>query len=304
MVTTPAVIGTLAALSFTSPKYEVRVERDVVYAQARGYWTSSEEEEGMGLGRMMTKLGVKHILDLDMDIYLPEDDTASSRPLLLMLHGGSYFFGNKEEKGQSEWCRHFASLGYVAASINYRLGFKLSKTDIGRAEDDAVEDARSALEYLLGRKDLRIDPGKVFAAGTSAGASTVMALAFTPGAPRIKAVCSLWGSLHSLQVLENSRTAILSYQSVKDPIMPYGEGYPFTKKEGALWPPSWLFISKMYGTGAIHRRALELGLRSEHHPVEEPGHRLHMGHDGSFTPLFYTIQGRMVAFFSEEMAGE
>lgn len=290
-------------MAYTVPKYSVKVEKDVVYAQARGYWTSAREEEGMGLGRMLSSLGRQSILDLDMDIYMPEGD-GSLRPLLLMLHGGSFFFGNKEEKGQTAWCQHFASLGYVAASINYRLGFKLRKKDIARAEAFAVEDTLSALGYLLGREDLRIDPGKVFAAGTSAGASTVMALAFTPGAPRIKAVCSLWGSLHSLQLLENSRTAILSFQSVKDPIMPYGEGYPFTKKAGALWPPSWLFISKMYGTGAIHRRALELGLHSEHHPIEEPGHRLHIGHDGSFTPLFYTIQERMVAFFSEEMAGE
>ncbi|MBQ9410517.1 MAG: alpha/beta hydrolase [Bacteroidales bacterium] len=301
MVTTPAVVGAKAALSFTSPKYEVRVERDVVYAQARGYWAKADEEEGMGLGKMITKLGRQHTLDLDMDIYLPEDGGASARPLLLMLHGGSFFFGNKEENGQSEWCRYFASLGYVAASINYRLGFNIKKKDIARAEDYAVEDARSALEYLLGREDLRIDPGKVFAAGTSAGASTVMVLAFTPGAPRIRAVCSLWGSLHSLQLMENSGTAILSYQSVKDPVMPYTEGYPFTKKAGALWPPSWMFIKKMYGTGSIHQRALELGLRSEHHPIQEPGHRLHIGHDGSFTPLFYEIRDRMASFFAEEM---
>ena len=52
MVTTPAVVGAIAALSFTLPKYEVRVERDVVYAQARGYWTKADEEEGMAIGRL------------------------------------------------------------------------------------------------------------------------------------------------------------------------------------------------------------------------------------------------------------
>ena len=162
-----------------------------------------------------------------------------------------------------------------------------------------MEDAEAALRYLLSREDLRIDPGKVFGAGTSAGASTVMVLAMKPGAPPIRAVCSLWGSLHDLSALENSRTAILSYQSVKDPVMPYGEGYPFTKRDGALWPPSWMFIKKMYGTGAIHKRALELGLRSEHHPIEEAGHRLHIGPDGNFTPLFFEIQDRMATFFAE-----
>ena len=302
MGATGIMAGILAALPFTAPKYEVRVERDVVYTEAGGFWASAEEEEGMGLGKMISKLGRQRPLELDMDIYLPEgDSSASRRPLLLMLHGGSFFFGNKEEKGQSAWCRHFASLGYVAASINYRLGFNIKKKDIERAEAYAVEDAEAALKYLLGREDLRIDPGKVFGAGTSAGASTVMALALKPGAPPIKAVCSLWGSVHDLSALENSRTAILSYQSVKDPVMPYNEGFPFTKKDGSLWPPTWMFIKKMYGTGAIHKRALELGLKAEHHPIEEPGHRLHIGPDGSFTPLFFEIQERMAGFFAEQM---
>ena len=300
MGTTGIIAGVLATLPFTTPQYEVRVERDVVYSEARGFWASEEEEEGMGFGKMITKLTRQRPLELDMDIYLPEDDPdGTSRPLLLMLHGGSFFFGNKEEKGQSAWCRHFASLGYVAASINYRLGFNIKKKDIERAEEYAVEDAEAALRYLLSREDLRIEPEKVFGAGTSAGASTVMVLALKPGAPPIRAVCSLWGSLHDLSALENSRTAILSYQSVKDPVMPYGEGYPFTKKDGALWPPSWMFIKKMYGTGAIHKRALELGLRSEHHPIEEAGHRLHIGTDGNFTPLFFEIQDRMATFFAE-----
>lgn len=278
---------------------KIRVERGVVYARAEGYWTSAREEAGFALGSMMKKLGHKHKLDLDMDIYTPIDDNTAARPLLLMLHGGSFFFGNKEEKGQSAWCVHFASMGYIAASINYRLGFKISKKDIGRAEEDAIEDALAALNYLLNRKDLKIDPDMVFAAGTSAGASTVMCLAFRKDAPKIKAVCSLWGSLHDLSAMGDSTTAILSYQSVKDPVMPYGVGYPFIKKDGALWPPTWMFIRKMYGTGAIHAKALELGLRSEHHPVQEPGHRLHIGKDGNFTPLFYEIQDRMTAFFAE-----
>lgn len=300
MGTSGIIAGVLASLPFTTPQYEVRVERDVVYSEARGFWASAEEEEGLGLGKMITKLTRQRLLELDMDIYVPEGDS-SARPLLLMLHGGSFFFGNKEEKGQSAWCRHFASLGYVAASINYRLGFNIKKKDIERAESYAVEDAEAALKYLLGREDLRIDPGKVFGAGTSAGASTVMVLALKPGAPPIKAVCSLWGSLHSLSALENSHIAILSYQSVKDPVMPYREGYPFTKKDGALWPPTRMFIKKMYGTGAIHQRALELGLKAEHYPIEEPGHRLHIGPDGSFTPLFFEIQDRMAAFFAQQM---
>lgn len=36
----------VAALPFTTPQYEVRVERDVVYAEAHGFWASADEEAG------------------------------------------------------------------------------------------------------------------------------------------------------------------------------------------------------------------------------------------------------------------
>ena len=36
----------VAALPFTTPQYEVRVERDMVYAEARGFWASADEEAG------------------------------------------------------------------------------------------------------------------------------------------------------------------------------------------------------------------------------------------------------------------
>ena len=34
-----ALVSLLAVLPYTTPEYEVEVERDGVYAQAEGYWT-------------------------------------------------------------------------------------------------------------------------------------------------------------------------------------------------------------------------------------------------------------------------
>ena len=239
-------------------------------------------------------------LELKMDIYKPEGDNAERRPLLLMMHGGSFFVGNKEEKGQAGWCGYFASLGYIAVSIDYRLGFRPTRKDLAAAEDRAFEDADAALLYLLGRDDLRIDPDYIFAAGTSAGAMLALRLAFRPPGnhPSIRAVANCWGSVHDLGVLELSHTAILSFQSTSDPVMPYGRGYPFRTGEHSKWPPSQWFSEVMYGTKAVHDRAVELGLRAEHHPCPETGHRLHIDEDGNYTPRFYEIRDCMAAFFA------
>ncbi len=296
------------ALPFTTPAYEVTVERDVPYATAMGYWTHAPVGDKKALGKLLLHTLDPKPVTLEMDIYTPVGDDMAERPLLLMMHGGSFLFGNKEEPGQTGWCQYFASLGYVAVSINYRLGFHARKKEFREAELRALEDADAALEYLLGREDLRIDPERVFAAGTSAGAITALNLAFRlygnkpmekvsprlPAGFHIRAVANLWGSVHDLSVLENAQAPILSFQSTADPVMPYDRGYPVG------WAGK-LFSDPMYGTHAVHEKALELGLRAEHHPCPEPRHRLHLDDALEYTQRFYEIRDAMVMFFAEEM---
>ena len=285
-------------LSYTSPTYEVTVERDVPYSIAMGYWTHSPVGDRRATSKLLFHSGTPKPVTLEMDIYIPVDDGAGQRPLLLMMHGGSFFIGNKGEKGQSGWCEYFASLGYVAASIDYRMGFHPIKREVREAESRALEDAEAALSYLLGREDLRIDPARVFAAGTSAGAITALNLAYGPH-PKfpIRAVANLWGSVHDLSVLERASVPILSFQSTNDPLMPYEEGYPIRK----LRALSGLVSDYMYGTHAIHEKALSLGIRAEHHPCPEARHCLHLDDSLEYTPRFAEIRDAMAAFFAEQM---
>ena len=296
------------ALSFTTPTCEVAVEKNVPYATAMGYYTHAPIGEKGSTFKLLFHSGIPKPVTLEMDIYKPVGDDTAARPLLLMMHGGSFFIGNKEEPGQTGWCQYFASLGYVAVSINYRLGFHALKKEVREAELRALEDADAALEYLLGREDLHIDPKRVFAAGTSAGAMTALNLAFRlygdkpmkevkprlPAGFRIRAIANLWGSVHDLSVLENARVPILSFQSTADPVMPYDFGYPLG------WAGK-LFSDPMYGTHAVHEKALELGLRAEHHPCPEPGHRIHLDEALEYTPRFYEIRDAMAVFFAGEM---
>ena len=297
-----------AMLPFTTPTYAVTVERDVPYATADGYYTHAPVGDKGATFKLLFHSGIPKPVTLEMDIYQPDGAPDTPRPLLLMMHGGSFFIGNKEEPGQSGWCQYFASLGYVAVSINYRLGFHALKSEIREAELRALEDADAALDYLLRREDLRIDPDRIFVAGTSAGAITALSLAFRlygdkPMAPmkprrtrdfRIRAVGNLWGGVHDLAVLENADVPILSFQSVHDPVMPYDFGYP-------LGFAGRLMSDPVYGTHAIYEKAVSIGLRAEHHPCEEARHRLHLDDALEYTPRFYEIRDAMVQFFAEVM---
>ena len=300
MWTCSLLLSLLMMLPFTSPAYGVKVERDVAYATAPGYWTEAPVGDNKAIAKLMFHSGKTEPVTMEMDIYLPEGDGSEVRPLLLMMHGGSFFFGNKQERGQAGWCEYFASLGYVAASIDYRLGFHVgNRKDARVAEERAADDARAALAYLLGREDLRIDTQHVFVAGTSAGAMTALRLAYGPEplpACRIAAVANLWGAVHDLSVLENARVPILSFQSVADPIVPYEEGFPF-RKVGCL---GGVLMDYMYGTHLIHEKALSLGIRAEHHPCPEARHALHLDDTFEYTPRFAEIRDAMVQFFAAE----
>jgi Esterase/lipase len=295
-------------LPFTSPAYDVTVEQDVPYATAVGYWSHAPVGDKKATGKLLLHSGTPKPLTLEMDIYTPEGDGNGKRPLLLMMHGGSFFVGHKDEPGQAGWCRYFASLGYVAVSIDYRLGYHARKSEFREAEYRALEDADAALDYLLKREDLRIDPDCIFVAGTSAGAITALNLAFRlyGSQPmervkplrdkdfRIRAVANLWGAVHDLSVLENASVAILSFQSEKDPMVPYDYGYPMGRTGRLIADP-------MYGTHAIYEKAVSIGLPAEHHPCPEARHRLHLDSEMKETPRFYEIRDAMVRFFAEQM---
>ena len=276
------------------PAFGVDVERDVVYRTASGYWTEGPDRFDEPTLNWTKLLKPPQELELRMDIYTPEGDISDSRPLLLMMHGGSFLFGNKNEKGQTEWCRHFASLGYVAASIDYRMGFHVRSGGLLNAEARALKDARAALKFLLGREDLKADPERVFVAGTSAGGALALGLAYgRPAVCRIRAVGDLWGYVRNLSILENARVPIVSFQSIQDPVVPYEKGYPLGQK----------LAGTVYGTKAVFDKAVSLGIPCDHVPCPENGHRLHLDRDGVLTPRFNDIRDRLTTFFAEVMAG-
>ena len=250
----PVVADTVQYWSqYVEPQYEVKVESDVKYGEAEGYWTSYPDED-ISFAKMyfdrIGKLVSKKKLDLTMDIYQPVTNSDQKRPLIVFIHGGSFLNGDKADEAYRLWCSHFASLGYVAASINYRMGWSPSSTNIDAAGFRATQDANAAMRFLAhNAKKYHINPEWVFLAGSSAGAITALNVAFLnddnkPASvagegpidklvPRnyekfqIAAIVNMWGAVCDTTILADSRTAIISFHGDADKIIPYGCGYPF-----------------------------------------------------------------------------
>ena len=97
------------------------------------------------------------------DIYEPAGDTEVDRPLLIYIHTGNFLpqylngsaVGAKNDSCAVELCSRYAKMGYVVASIDYRLGWNpLAATQSERtyqlinAAYRGVQDARTAVRYF------------------------------------------------------------------------------------------------------------------------------------------------------------
>jgi len=282
--------------------------------------------------KFFPKLDIKNEekdLPLYLDIYQPENDIVKKRPLLLFVHGGSFFFGDKENKIQQSITEEFVKRGYVVASINYRLGSTLlGISAIERTIYNGVQDTRAALRYLVFHKDaFGIDEKQIYLVGSSAGSIISMTTAFMDDNEvfsftdegllhlrkdlggldgsgnniknpfQIAGVVSLWGAVTDLKIINNNIPTLL-FHGTDDNIVPCDEGLPFKNDMGEAINR---FISsvlklKLYGSIPIHQKMTNLGFSSKYIPFHHFGHEACANLDGSLNKNMDIIKAEMNEF--------
>lgn len=101
-----------------------------------------------------------------MDIVVPEDGKdapSGGHPVLLVVHGGGWFAGSKDERKQREIMAYFVQRGYVTVGFNYILRPRGIFPQV-------YWDYNAAVRFLREHADeYQIDPTKFGAIGLSAG---------------------------------------------------------------------------------------------------------------------------------------
>jgi hypothetical protein len=241
------------------------------------------------------------IRKLYLDIYEPEEDTASLRPVVILFHGGAFVDGllNRKSPDIVAIAQYLAQRGYVTASVSYR-GIK-NLASLGREKDmvqglaRALIDANDGICYIMettrNGNPFRIDSNQAFGGGVSAGAVIGLQGVFLESLddliPRyknwvlqvdggraeevmsnkfcggkVKGIINIAGCLLDTAWIRPSEVSLLLIHGTEDNIMPYDIGYP-------LAMPT---LPKMMGSKPIYDKAQGLGMDVVLKSWERKGH--------------------------------
>ncbi|MDE3057244.1 MAG: carboxylesterase family protein [Bacteroidota bacterium] len=229
---------------------------------------------------------------LFLDFYTPAGDTLTSRPLVICIHGGSLVSGDRSEMGS--FCTDFAKRGYVAATIDYRLGIESPKgvTTILEALLRGVQDAKAAVRFFRSKAaEYGIDTSRIYLEGSSAGSMVAVHDAYwnedeippdvnqtkwgdvdgasgNPGySTAIKGIINYCGGIVNPTWINAGEVPVASIDGLDDTIIPQDSG------------TSGDFGIELYGGIAIGRIATRLGVYNQ--GVYFPG----QGHGGGVDSL-------------------
>lgn len=110
--------------------------------------------------------------ELKLALYRSQRDDTAPQPVVALLHGGGWRYGNYLETGS--WPERLTDAGFTVVSIEYRLS-----SDSYHTWQDAPEDVRDAVSYLKTHANrLQINDQAIHLMGQSAGGHLALLEAF------------------------------------------------------------------------------------------------------------------------------
>jgi acetyl esterase/lipase len=175
-------------------------------------------------------------IPLLLDMYQPRGDTIDKRPVVILVHGGGFIRGSKEN-WKNTHAKNLARRGYVVLAINYRLmtnfEYHINAPLLPIAINQAREDALAAVRWARANATTyKLDPSKVAIGGYSAGAFTAYYAAYdtdavgTSGSPGqssiVTAAYGIAGAIltNDLEKIEKGEPPLLIIHGLIDLIVP------------------------------------------------------------------------------------
>lgn len=270
-----------AAERYKDRMFDVSVKRDVTYASNVKHLKTLNSistaiiayaalNDGMPVYLYDNETDLKEV-SLKMDIYQPKNDTEKKRPAVLVMHGGAFAAGSKNDYDQHTvtYCDSLAARGFVTAAVEYRLGITavikdkaltIDSLDFSRTVYRGIQDVRAAVRYFRANADeLGIDPNRIYLIGNSAGAILSLENIYmdkeseippaAKNAPDLggldaygvqgygsqaNAVAALWGAVHDPKIIEDVKKPVLLVHGKADSTVVWKTGRPLSNIAAVL----------------------------------------------------------------------
>jgi acetyl esterase/lipase len=137
----------------------------------------------------------QQLQSLKLDVY-EQPKGKTKRPVIILVHGGGFAEGDKQEDLYVKMATAFAKHGYLVFVINYRL--KARETPCGpKVLERALSDVSDAVFWIKrNRKLFEADTARMIICGDSAGGALAVNMCFDHAKDRLFAGCiDLWGGM-------------------------------------------------------------------------------------------------------------
>lgn len=211
-------------------------------------------------------------LSLEMDLFLPDGSSQNDVPLVIYVHGGGFSTG--ERTNGHNLAKHLVENNIACASITYTLYMKDKSFGCDGILSEKVKAIRiaasqlwHATDYLIHKSEQHhLDTSRIFIAGSSAGAETVLHAAYLnrssmqlyeqalPGEFDYAGVIAGAGAIMDLNLItEENKLPMMFFHGDEDPLVPYA-----TASHHYCPPHSsgWLMLFGSYSI-AQHLRELD-----------------------------------------------
>ena len=235
---------------------------------------------------------------LRADMYFPKSGKGKVLPAVLLIHGGGWITGSKENLGVM--AEHLALNGYVAITLSYTLSTEAPYPA-------SVMDLKTAIGWMRANAEkYHLDPNKIAILGTSAGAQLATLVGLTPNS-------SIYGKN---PLFSDVVQAIINIDGIVSFIHPeaYEEG-----KSAGIWlggsrTKNWKNWKEASPLGYVHEKSPpilfvnsakprfhagrddmvsiynEYGIYNEVHTISDSPHSFWLLHPWFDTTLRYTLE--------------
>lgn len=291
-----SLVNLLAILGLSENRQSTSQSSPTVQRNSTYTVSKTTHSYAQGLSHSNWGTTITTVVDLGLDLYLPEN-APSNRPAMILIHGGGFYSGSKEDTNIVAMANYFASRGWVCISISYRLAAARGTlstawgtyvlNNIAPADREqsyalypAARDAKAALRWLHSNATTyKINSNYMTALGGSAGAFLANMLGITnPSDFRDEALISTDSTLSTTNLTASSsvHTIIDHWGGLTH--MTYLTAINSQSRFDATDPP----ISIIHGTAdvtvpfsqgeALRDAYIATGATYEFHPLVGEGH--------------------------------